>query len=148
MVFVVSVLGLVGCSEENKAQENINNSRNTPTTRWYSQEQLFNGNRLYQANCAQCHQADASGTKEWRKRDVNNKYPPPPLNGTAHTWHHSLSVLRKIIEDGGVPIGGSMPGFVNKLNKQEIDAILAWVQSHWSDQIYSAWQKRNEQGGQ
>ena len=76
---------------------------------------------------------------------ADNKYPPPPLNGTAHTWHHPLNVLRRTVRKGGVSLGGSMPGFVDKLSNREIDTILAWIQSHWSDRIYRIWDKRNRQ---
>ena len=32
-----------------------------------------------------------------------------------------------------------MPGFADTLNAKQIDAILAWVQSHWSEAIYVSW---------
>lgn len=36
-----------------------------------------------------------------------------------------------------------MPAFADKLSPQEIDAILAWAQSHWSDKIYAIWRERD-----
>jgi len=36
-------------------------------------------------------------------------------------------------------MGGVMPGFKDKLNDKEIDFVLAWIQSHWSDKIYEEW---------
>jgi len=36
-----------------------------------------------------------------------------------------------------------MPAFADKLSAQEVDAILAWVQSHWSDKIYAIWHERD-----
>jgi mono/diheme cytochrome c family protein len=117
----------------------------SPSERWYSQEQVARGERLYQEYCARCHKADASGTPDWRQADADGKYPPPPLNGTAHTWHHPLSVLRRSVRVGGVPLGGTMPGFGDKLNQRQIDDIFAWVQTHWSDEIYRIWQDRDVQ---
>ena len=38
-----------------------------------------------------------------------------------------------------------MPPFVDKVDRQEIDAVLAWVQSHWSDEIYALWKERDQQ---
>jgi len=110
--------------------------------RWFSAQQVDRGNVLFQANCAVCHKADASGTANWSKLDANDKYPPPPLNGTAHTWHHSLKILRRVIREGGIELGGSMPGFADKFNDKQILDILAWIQNHWSDEIYSAWIER------
>ena len=111
--------------------------------RWYTSEQVASGALLYAQNCASCHKPNAEGTADWMKRDANGNLPPPPLNGTAHTWHHPLSILRTVVSRGGAPVGGSMPAFGDKLSPQEIDAILAWVQSHWSDRIYALWHERD-----
>lgn len=111
--------------------------------RWYSNEQVDAGYKLFQNNCAVCHKPDASGTTEWNKPMPDGKYPPPPLNGTAHTWHHSMKVLRRVVRKGGASVGGWMPAFENQLNSEEIDAVLAWVQSHWPDKTYQIWLSRN-----
>ncbi|MCP5429033.1 MAG: cytochrome c [Chromatiaceae bacterium] len=111
--------------------------------RWYAQEQVAAGASLYRENCASCHKENAEGTPDWKTPDVNGKLPPPPLNGTAHAWHHPLEVLRTVVRRGGAPVGGSMPAFADKLDQAQIDAILAWVQSHWSDEIYAIWKERD-----
>lgn len=111
--------------------------------RWYTEDQVAAGAALYQQNCASCHKENAEGTADWKTRDANGKLPPPPLNGTAHAWHHPLSILRTVVVRGGAPVGGSMPPFGDKLDTQQIDAILAWVQSHWSDEIYRIWHERD-----
>ncbi len=112
-----------------------------PPTRWYTQAQVARGGPLFQQHCATCHRPDASGDPNWKEVDANGKLRPPPLNGTAHAWHHPLPLLRRIVRTGGVPMGGTMPPFGDKLTADQIDAILAWVQSHWSDQVYAAWQQ-------
>lgn len=112
--------------------------------RWYSEEQVKRGAPLYQATCSGCHGPDAASTPEWRTPNEQGHYPPPPLNGTAHAWHHSLDLLRKTVREGGAPIGGSMPPFRDLLSDEETDSILAWVQSHWSDEIYQRWMERNQ----
>ncbi|MCP5298082.1 MAG: cytochrome c [Chromatiaceae bacterium] len=115
--------------------------------RWYTLEQVEAGAALYAQNCASCHKPNAEGASDWKTRDANGKLPPPPLNGTAHAWHHSLDLLRTVVKRGGAPVGGSMPPFAGKLAPQEIDAILAWVQSHWSDEIYAIWHERDRASG-
>jgi len=114
--------------------------------RWYTEEQVAQGKHLYQLHCSTCHGSRAQSIPDWKKTDSNGRYPPPPLNGTAHTWHHSLNLLRKTVREGGVRLGGQMPGFANKLTTQEVDAILAWVQTLWTDQIYQAWHTRSGLG--
>lgn len=111
--------------------------------RWYSGEQVASGAKLYANQCAACHKANAEGIEEWKKTDSNGKYPPPPLNGTAHTWHHSIKVLSDTIRDGGIKLGGVMPAFKDKLDIQQRLDVIAFFQSKWEDKVYSAWQERN-----
>jgi mono/diheme cytochrome c family protein len=116
--------------------------------RWYSEKQVKRGAGLFTANCAQCHGAKAQGlTEDWRKPGPDGRYPAPPLNGTAHAWHHPLPQLRRTVRDGGIRLGGTMPAFGERLTAPEIDAAIAWLQSHWSDEVYTAWQGRGGVGG-
>ncbi len=111
--------------------------------RWYTPEQVAQGAPLYAKFCAECHGPKAASTSEWRKQDTEGYYPPPPLNGTAHAWHHQLPLLQRTIQEGGAKFGGKMPPFADKLNTTEIDAIIAWFQSLWPEKIYSTWSGRN-----
>ena len=58
------------------------------TDRWYSDEQVKQGEKVFATNCASCHGKNAEATKDWKKRDEKGNLVPPPLNGTAHPWHH------------------------------------------------------------
>lgn len=107
--------------------------------RWYTAAQVEAGAPLYEAYCAVCHAADGSATADWRTLDANGNYPPPPLNGTAHTWHHPLEVLSSTIAEGGAEFGGVMPGFAAVLSEDDRLAVIAWIQSLWSDDIYRRW---------
>jgi mono/diheme cytochrome c family protein len=64
------------------------------------------------------------------------------LNGTAHAWHHPLGVLKKVINEGGIPMGGKMPAFNDKLKDDEKLAVISYFQSFWPDEIYNAWISR------
>jgi protein-disulfide isomerase/mono/diheme cytochrome c family protein len=111
--------------------------------RWYSQADVDRGSILFKQNCSSCHGANAEGTLDWKKTDSNGKYPPPPLNGTAHAWHHSKKLLKKTILEGGAKLGGLMPPFGDKLSDQDIDAVIAFMQSKWTDDVYQKWASRN-----
>jgi len=39
-------------------------------------------------------------------------------------------------------MGGAMQGFKDNLSDNEIDSVLAWIQSYWSDKIYGVWLRR------
>ncbi|MDH3389241.1 MAG: c-type cytochrome, partial [Gammaproteobacteria bacterium] len=112
--------------------------------RWYSDAQVVNGERLFRENCAACHGQNAEATPNWKKTDANGNYPPPPLDGTAHAWHHDLDLLRRTIREGGARLGGQMPGFEGRLNTEEIDSVIAFFQAKWPDEIYQRWGSRNE----
>lgn len=107
--------------------------------RWYSDKQVSKGKDLFAQQCAACHSVNAEGTKDWKQRDADGNLPPPPLNGTAHAWHHPLDVLRRTIREGGTKFGGTMPPFADKLGAEDIDALIAYFQSKWSDETYSKW---------
>ncbi len=111
--------------------------------RWYGKDQVDKGKSIFNTNCAICHGIDAVGAAVWRKPMADGRYPPPPLNGTAHGWHHNLDSLRRQINQGGSKYGGWMPAFAESLEADQVDAVIAYFQSFWSDQIYTAWLKRN-----
>ncbi len=108
------------------------------------QKLLENGNALFQQHCAVCHGQNAQGlVSNWQQRDADGKLPPPPLNGTAHAWHHPVQGLAHTIKNGTLSIGGSMPGWKDKLSDDDIFAIIIWISSLWPDEIYAAWMQRN-----
>lgn len=112
--------------------------------RWYTQTQVASGQAIYADNCAVCHGDDGSATADWRIPGADGSYPPPPLNGTAHTWHHSLEQLDNSIANGGIQFGGVMPGFAATLNENQRLSVIAHIQSLWPDAIYSKWEEINE----
>lgn len=110
------------------------------TGRWYASEQAVAGAAVFAGHCAVCHGDEAQGTVEdWQARLPDGAFPPPPLNGSAHTWHHPLSVLLQVIDMGGIPLGGQMPAFEDLLTDAEKLAAIAWFQEFWSDEIYRQW---------
>ncbi len=116
---------------------------NPVVERWYSVDEVAQGKTLFLSHCASCHGQSAEGTAEWRKTDANGNYPPPPLNGSAHGWHHSLSVLEQTIAMGGARFGGVMPGFSGELSSDEARTTIAYFQSFWPEDVYLRWHEIN-----
>ena len=77
------------------------------TERWFNQAVVDYGAGLFAQNCAVCHGANAEGTSDWKKTDANGNYPPPPLDGSAHAWHHSIPQLVRSIKEGGIKLVAS-----------------------------------------
>ncbi len=107
--------------------------------RWYSREHVQRGAPVYAQNCSVCHGQNAEGTKNWRQRTADGKFPPPPIDGTAHAWHHPITILGSQIKFGAPGGQGSMPGFAGKLSDEQIIDVIAWMQDKWSDEIYATW---------
>ena len=107
-------------------------------------EQLARGAVLFKQNCAACHGEQGQGATNWQKRDKDGRFPPPPLNGLGHTWHHPTAVLKYTINNGTGKIGGNMPAFKDKLTNTQIDHILVFIQEKWPEPIYEAWYRTDE----
>ena len=99
------------------------------------------GQQLFKIHCVKCHGNQGQGDPNWRKKDSQGHWPPPPLNGSGHSWHHSVTWLRAMIRDGS-PVGqGNMPAWKNQLKGEEITALVAYIQSLWPEKIYQHWLK-------
>lgn len=141
-ILLIAFLGLTACSQE--PDHLLEDNMQLKEGRWYSYQQVMLGEQVYETHCIACHKEKASGTTEWKKTLTDGSYPPPPLNGTAHAWHHSISVLTTVINEGGEPFGGKMPAFKLILNDTEKKAVIAYFQSFWSEEIYDRWQQINQ----
>jgi len=143
VIFFTIFSALVACNQQ--PTESSVGTGNSPS-RSYNETQLADGQRVFVTHCAKCHGVNAEGDALWRKMGDDGKYPPPPLNGTGHAWHHSRAVLKNAIENGSKPGQGNMPGWKDKLSSEEIENVISWFQSKWSDQVYDAWYEMQQRG--
>ena len=98
------------------------------------------GKIVYQNNCISCHMIDLAGAENWKELDEDGHRKAPPLNGTGHTWHHDDKTLHAIIKYGLAKLvnnyKGKMIGFEENLSDKEIDSLLAYIKSFWSEEEY------------
>ena len=144
LVFILFITVFVSACSEEQAVSTSSKTDKSASIRTMDFAQITRGGKLFQQNCAVCHGKQAEGVSDWQKMDANGKFPPPPLNGSAHAWHHPHKVLVDTIKNGTAKLGGNMPAWKDKLSDDEINDIIAWFQSKWSDEIYSAWYERNQ----
>ena len=101
------------------------------------------GEAIYNKNCASCHGPNGRGLAEdWKVKDANGNYPAPPLNGTAHTWHHSPAQLLYTINKGGTEMGGQMPAFEELLSETEKQALIDYMYNLWPNEIQTRYDER------
>ena len=139
LILVLLSVGLLFSCSEDKTESGTVQSDKKIVQRNVDARTYSQGNKLYQQNCATCHGQQGEGAKDWRTPDKDGKKQPPPLNGSGHTWHHSPKALIRVINNGTGKIGGNMPAWKDKLSKSEIELILTWITSQWSDEIYTTW---------
>ena len=136
-ISLFSICLLVSCSDRAEISTTVEEE-----SRWYTPAQLLSGTEVFAANCAQCHGDTAQGlADDWREKLEDGTFPPPPLDGTAHAWHHPQSVLLQVIDNGGAEFGGTMPAFATTLSQNEKLSAIAYFQSFWNDDIYTQWTK-------
>ena len=148
-LLIISVVLVLGCEEsaspdKSSATFSFFEGGEAMAVRKFDPAQIERGEVVYRANCVGCHGQNGEATPDWRKPGENGKYPPPPLNGTAHTWHHSTEVLKRTILKGGPPEFGSMPAWEGKLTEQQVDDVIVWIKSLWPDEVYDVWYKNFE----
>ncbi len=101
---------------------------------------IARGKIVYENNCTSCHQVNLVGTENWKGLDEDGHRKAPPLNGSAHTWHHDDATLHNIIKYGLTKLvknyEGKMLGFEGNLNDKDIDSVLSYMKSFWPDDMY------------
>jgi mono/diheme cytochrome c family protein len=121
-------------------------AENDPPTRQHDPAQVTRGRIVYDQYCADCHGAEGKGQAgDWRIRDADGYYPPPPLDDSAHAWHHPTAVLLDVIRNGSEPGEGKMPAWKNVLSETEMQDVVVYIKSLWSDPVYRLWWKLEKQ---
>ena len=129
LLFIPLIILLAGCNPEEKNKN--------------SGSMVLLGENIYNKNCLSCHGPKGQGlAKDWKVKDENGNYPAPPLNGTAHTWHHSPEQLLYTINKGGVDMGGQMPAFEKRLTEEEKKALIEYMYSLWPKEIQEKYDDR------
>ena len=135
LIAILSAFVLAACNPD---------SENSDGRRGFNTEQLALGKQTFATHCQECHGVAAAGVvREWHKPLADGSMPAPPLNGSAHAWHHSDEVLLRTVNMGGIPLGGTMPPFRDVLDEEQKTAVLAYIKSLWPDELYAAWKERN-----
>lgn len=91
------------------------------------------GSTVYSANCAICHGEQGQGHAEVEQA--------PALDASEHAWHHPDGQLQEIITSGGIV----MPGFGEKLSRQDVYAVIRYFQTWWQPEQLEIQQELSQQ---
>jgi mono/diheme cytochrome c family protein len=148
---VLAGLALSACDKArepvpSQASATASGTDEAPLNRNQDPAQVARGQAVYMRHCAECHGADGKGQPgDWRVRNADGNYPPPPLDDSAHAWHHPTAVLLEAIRDGSPQGEGNMPAWKGRLSEQAMQDVVAYIKSLWSDQVYRLWLKMEQQ---
>ena len=102
-----------------------------------SPQQMAEGEEIYQTYCAECHGVTGEGEYPDAPLDPgpDGLMGAPPHDETGHTWHHADAQLIQRIKQGGNFDGFKpMPGFDDTLTDAEIEAVLAYIKTLWTEE--------------
>lgn len=145
-VFAVLIvaLGLGACDKTPVTQPG--DAASAAVERNQDARQVARGKVVYDKYCIECHGANGQGQPgDWRIRDADGRFPPPPLDSSAHAWHHPTAVLLEVIREGSPDGQGNMPAWKGKLSEQQMQDVVAYIKSLWSDEVYALWWKMEQQ---
>ena len=134
---LLAVLALAACGQAPDA---------AAPERTLDPQQVARGKAVYAENCMTCHGAEGRGPAgDWRIRDADGRFPPPPLDDSAHAWHHPTADLLEMVREGSPGGLGNMPAWKGKLSEQQMQDVVAYIKSLWSDEVYALWWKLEQQ---
>lgn len=152
LYFILAVMPLLTACEKADESSSENDGAAHPYaihhSRHINAESAERGAAIYRQHCATCHGKKAEGHPRWQWLGADGKFPPPPLDGSGHTWHHPKTLLHDIIKNGSPEGKGNMPAWKDKLSDAEIDDVLAWCQSLWPQDIYKTWYEMDDKASQ
>jgi mono/diheme cytochrome c family protein len=143
---LIAGLGLAACGPAPADRIEASSDETALLDRKLDPEQVARGRAIYTKHCVECHGTGGKGQPgDWRIRDADGHYPPPPLDDSAHAWHHPTAVLLEMISEGSPQGQGKMPAWKDKLTEQERQDVVAYIKSLWSNEVYALWSKMERQ---
>ncbi|MDT3705406.1 MAG: c-type cytochrome [Thiobacillus sp.] len=141
---LVAGLGLAGCDDT--PSTGLAEAGDTMVERRQDSVQVARGKAVYEKYCLECHGAEGRGQPgDWRVRDADGHFPPPPLDDSAHAWHHPTAALLEVIREGSPQGQGKMEAWKGRLSEDEMQDVVAYIKSLWSDEVYTLWSKMERQ---
>ena len=97
---------------------------------------VANGEGLYKKNCIACHGEKGVGENPANiyAMDEKGNYVAPPLNESAHAWHHTDEQLMEIILKGSSR-NPRMIAWEKSISKDDARSLVEYIKSLWSERV-------------
>ena len=97
------------------------------------------GKSIFDEYCSVCHGSKLGGELASGATVPEGQSPAPPLNGTAHSYHHADGELFGVVKHGPGSLDARdwprMPIFDRVLPDDDIWAVIAYIKSVWPKRI-------------
>jgi len=116
-----------------------------PPTSFSQENRISEGKNLFHQHCSACHGENGIGQDPKNPAggwDDDGKRIAPALNSEGHAWHHSPELLFSYIQDGSIDDTSPMPSLGAVLKDTEIESIVFYVESLWSEGIQKKYKAR------
>lgn len=101
--------------------------QNWPDTPTATPALVAEGREVYARVCAECHGDQCQG--------YAGHPGAPPLDDTGHAWHHPDQQIYDWIVNGKLAVvGEGMPALGDRLTDQEVEALIAYLHSLWTEE--------------
>ena len=146
-VMALAVLAVGACSKEappNTASPAVaSQSEVANGGRHFDPARIARGAQLFKEHCTQCHGPRGQGHPDWATPSDGSFAAAPPLDGTGNDWKRTRVELVNTIKNGVQRKDGTevMPRWQGRLDNQDVDDVVSWLQSLWAPEVYDKWQK-------
>ncbi len=104
---------------------------------------IARGAQLFGEHCSLCHGPRGQGHPDWQTPSDGSFAAAPPVDGTGNDWKRSRVELANTIRNGVKRKDGTevMPRWQGRLNEQDVEDVVTWLQSLWAPEVYDRWLK-------
>lgn len=110
--------------------------KETPSDVPSDADSIARGAETYGKLCVSCHGKNGEGERpeDMYAVDANGFVVAPPLDSSAHAWHHSDTALVDFILNGS-PQNPRMRAWKDTLDRQSALELVAYMKSLWSPEV-------------
>jgi mono/diheme cytochrome c family protein len=104
---------------------------------------IARGAQLFGEHCSLCHGPRGQGHPDWQTPSDGSFTAAPPVDGSGNDWKRSRAELAYTIKNGVMRKDGTevMPRWQGRLDDQDVDDVVTWLQSLWAPEVYDKWLK-------